>query len=170
MRVRRLLAQGTLLALLHLPTVALAAAGCALADERRALDVRVLQTRLMVAALACGYHRDYNHIVTDLRPLFAQEAGALRGYFRRRFGRGGQVEMDRFVTRLANEESQHSNADRGAYCAARRVLVGKMRTAGGRALGDARIAADLTAGHRIALCGTDRAVSGGARSADATPR
>lgn len=161
MSIRRLATHGMLCAsLLHLaPRVA--ADTCARDAEHRALDVRALQTEIMVAALSCGYQRDYNAIVTSLKPLFATEAAALRAYFARRYGANGTRELDRFVTRLANEESSRSNADRAGYCAARRVLVGRLRTEGGRALADETLRTELAAAHRIARCASPGPVAEG---------
>lgn len=171
MSFRRLATHGMLCASLFVHAPVEAANVCAHSAEHRALDVRMLQTELMVAALTCGYQRDYNAIVTSLKPMFAAEATALRGYFARRYGSNGTRELDRFVTRLANEESIRSNADRAGYCAARRVLVARLRTEGGLALADTSLRKELAGGHRIDLCGTPgRAAGGQERRAAATGR
>jgi hypothetical protein len=42
---------------------------------------------------------------------------AIRAEFRRRYGPNGSKRLNRFITRLANEASARSNADREAFCA-----------------------------------------------------
>jgi hypothetical protein len=115
---RRRIAQGLCVAAIGLAAAGAAqAAGCVDARERDSMSVRALQTRLMVAALACNARDNYNEFVNRYRPHLAGHGRALRGYFERSFGRGAQRALDVYVTDLANRASQLSNADRGAFCA-----------------------------------------------------
>lgn len=91
-------------------------AHCASAGARDALAARALQTDLMVAALVCNRRDDYNAFVRRHRPALAAHGGALRAWFLESYGRAGEGEMNRFVTRLANEASGASNRDRALYC------------------------------------------------------
>ncbi len=89
---------------------------CASSTELDALTARALQTDLMVAALACDRRDDYNAFVRRYREALAAHGGNLRAYFARQYGRAGEAAMNRFVTKLANEASSASNANRALYC------------------------------------------------------
>lgn len=95
-------------------TVALAdpghAAMCALPSEQVALNSRVLQSELMVAALTCGERKRYNTFVRKFENQLVAYGRALRQYFKRAHGSNGRYEIDRFVTRLANDASERSLA------------------------------------------------------------
>ena len=91
---------------------------CADRVERESLNVRQLQTQLMVAALSCNQRSDYNDFVRRFRPALADHSGVMKGYFRRIYGSRSAHEINAYVTRLANEASALSIADRMAYCRA----------------------------------------------------
>jgi hypothetical protein len=94
-----------------------ALAQCASGPEAVALQMRTLQTRLMVAALTCDARADYNAFVGRFRPVLARNGRLLVSYFDRTHGRAGKQELNRFVTQLANAASAVSIEDRGAFCA-----------------------------------------------------
>ena len=96
---------------------------CVSAAEEIALNTRVLQTELMVAALACGEQERYNAFVTTFRREIAAQGSSLRRLFARAYGHAGTREMNAFVTRLANDASIRSaNTGRG-YCVAAAALM-----------------------------------------------
>jgi hypothetical protein len=81
------------------------------AREQAALDVRYLQTELMVAALSCGrpeFHQRYNTFVAKFGKSLKRHGSVMKSYFTREYGKQGTVQMDRYVTRLANEASLRS--------------------------------------------------------------
>lgn len=94
------------------------AAACADRLERESLNVRQLQTQLMVAALSCNQRADYNAFVTRFRPALADHSDVMKEYFHRVYGHRSAKEINSYVTRLANEASSLSIADRMAYCRA----------------------------------------------------
>ena len=86
--------------------------------EQAALDVRYLQTELMVAALSCGrpeFHQHYNLFVAKFGNSLKQNSTHLKSYFTRQYGNQGTTQMDRFVTRLANEASLRS-MQQASFC------------------------------------------------------
>jgi hypothetical protein len=108
---------GTLVA----PGTAVQAAPCAGVGKPSqadiSIEVRRLQTNLMVAALSCGARKDYNDFVIAHRPSLQKYGKEIRTEFRRRYGKAGDSKLNQFVTRLANEASARSNADRENFCA-----------------------------------------------------
>jgi hypothetical protein len=96
---------------------------CVSGRDEIALNARVLQTELMVAALACGEERRYNAFVTTFRGEIAAQASSLRRLFNRTYGAAGPRQLNAFVTRLANDASIRSGAGGGRYCAAARSLM-----------------------------------------------
>lgn len=125
---------------------------CALPNEYRAFSARVLQTRMMVSALACDAKRDYNGVVTGLRPALVEQGVALKRYFLRSYGRSADFQLDRFTTRLANEESTRSTSDRAAYCAAGDALFRRLSAINLRHFAELLDDVELGAMHRVKLC------------------
>jgi hypothetical protein len=101
-------------------TGAAAKAPCFNAAEMRAAQMRQLHIQLQVASLNCraGYPElagQYASYVQRFTQPLALNAKVLDGHFSQHFGKDHRRQFDRFVTSLANEESQraHHAAD---YC------------------------------------------------------
>jgi len=111
-----------LLLILPLPAAA-SGLHCATSIERAAFEMRMLQTELMVAALACrgsgrrDFAGDYAVFVARHRASLKSHADLLRNLFRNRFGVGSETHLDRYVTALANGYSQASSGGSPAFCA-----------------------------------------------------
>ena len=97
------------------------AAGCWQADEVRAARVRDVQTELMVGALMCRADdrliAHYNAFMGANSETFKHDSLKLKMHFMRTAGMaGGMVGYDRFVTTLANTQSEHARAMGHAFC------------------------------------------------------
>ncbi len=112
--LRRIVACLGLTALLSTPTLA-AGPLCPTHAERVALETRVLQSELMVAALNCGYASHYNTFVKRFQPALASNGKALKAYFARSYG-GGVKQLDSFVTQTANNASKVSMRQGQQFC------------------------------------------------------
>ena len=100
-----------------------AQAKCANALEAEALDVRVLQSDLMVAALACNQQPEYNAFVKKFSGSLSDHGQALRGYFTRIYRGGAERKINRFITDLANDAAQRSlNTPEDEYCETTRSM------------------------------------------------
>lgn len=86
------------------------------------MQVRILQSDLMVAALTCDDRDRYNSFVHKFRPALAGHGKALQGYFQRTHGKGGKSALNKYVTTLANEASTRRLAMGTAYCSLARQL------------------------------------------------
>ena len=118
-RVRgaRLLARAVVVGVgLALPGVAVAAI-CASPVERVAMQVRVLQSDLMVAALICRAKPRYNAFVARFETDLVRQGTTLNAHFRRVWGGQSTARLNAFVTRLANQASARSLSTGGGYCA-----------------------------------------------------
>jgi hypothetical protein len=113
-----------------------AAESCARPADQMALNTRVVQTELMVAALACNNHQLYNEFVTRYRSDLIKQGQSLREMFDRRHGRSGTTHMNALVTRLANEASQRSVTQRYGFCQQSRMLFAKALENGNANLSD----------------------------------
>jgi len=91
---------------------------CANRDARQALELRVLQSELMVAALTCGQRQSYNAFVTTFKPFLKDQGAQLRTFFVEQYGLSdGPGRLNRMVTRLANTASQRSlNQSNQVFC------------------------------------------------------
>jgi hypothetical protein len=98
---------------------------CVSEQDERALNTRVLQTELMVAALSCNEQQRYNAFVTNYRGHLAEQGASLRAWFSRTYGSASSSELNAFVTKLANDASKRS-LEAGSYCAAAGALLAEV--------------------------------------------
>lgn len=119
-------------------TIGAEAAECGRTVQRVAptdlsIEVRRLQTKLMVAALSCEDSRPaYNDFVVHYRPVLRRHGDALKAKFRREYGGGYQSKLDSFVTLLANQASQQSITDRAGFCADARATFARLGSGASR--------------------------------------
>jgi len=92
------------------------------ATESAAVNARLLQTEMMVAALACDMRPQYNKVVRAFEKDLVRHGKALRQMFQRNHGASAQRRLDQYITQLANDASARSNYDRAAYCRSAGVL------------------------------------------------
>lgn len=89
---------------------------CASERDLAALNTRVLQTELMVAALSCGERQRYNMFVTSYQQVLTDRGQALQGLFKRAHGAQGATRLNAFITKLANDASQEIREKGDNYC------------------------------------------------------
>ncbi|MCQ4161292.1 hypothetical protein NON00_15330 [Roseomonas sp. GC11] len=89
---------------------------CLQPAEQAALAVRALQSQLMVVALSCGQHDDYNAFVTRNKQELGTAWRQVAGHFRRVHGGAGQRELDNYITTLANAQSQEGIRQGSHFC------------------------------------------------------
>jgi hypothetical protein len=112
-----------LIAVLWLPAQSLASS-CASKVEKDALDIRALQTKLMVAALSCGEQQRYNQFMVKFDKHLAQHGVGVRNYFSRVYNRESEYHQNSFVTKLANTTSSLSlETDEEVFCKTARALM-----------------------------------------------
>jgi hypothetical protein len=88
---------------------------CAAEKEANAFNLRNLQSRFMVAALACNQREAYNKFVLRYRPRLASAGDQLLEYFIR-IGRG-RGSVNKHVTDLANAAGLERAESPRSYCA-----------------------------------------------------
>lgn len=124
-RAARIVAGASALILLGINIAS--AATCALSDEELALDTRVLQSELMVAALTCNEQASYGAFVKKFESVLVSNGNTFREYFQRTYGAAGESHMNRMVTRLANNASAHAmSLSAAAYCASQSTLFSQV--------------------------------------------
>jgi len=136
-----------------------AATSCMRSDEKMALEVRAMQTDMMVAALSCNAHREYNEFVTRFRSVLATHSHTLNGLFSRIYGRGGDREFLRYTTQLANEAALASVTDSGAFCTStlatlRQVVGAALTDFESLVVGRKAYASDIGPTGKMAVCKT----------------
>lgn len=90
--------------------------------RKKALDIRVLQTEFMVAALSCEQHREYNQFISSYQPMLKSNGRTLNALFRKTHGAGAKRALNTFVTGLANKASMASMKAWNGYCASTAAL------------------------------------------------
>lgn len=107
-----------------------AAPKCANASEISAINMRVLQSDLMVAALACNQKESYNQFVKKFKTELVSRSDSMQHYFQRVHGGKAANQLNRFVTSLANDSSQTSlNANEADFCRAASALFSQVMAA-----------------------------------------
>jgi hypothetical protein len=103
-------------------SITTAYAGCYSAEERVAIEVRNLQTQLMIGALSCRAGGDdslvdrYNVFVRAYGDRLATHISVLKGYFKKLHGADFNRQYDSFATGLANDLAR-DGASSQEFCA-----------------------------------------------------
>jgi hypothetical protein len=79
---------------------------CAMQTEQSAFEVQALRSELMVLAVGCGEDQRYNAFMRKFQPELQANEREISAFFKRKYGRSGQAEHDRFITDLANLRSR----------------------------------------------------------------
>ena len=112
MKFVRILAAGFAAAVVATPVLA---DSCLQPTERTGMEVRALQSQLMVAALACNKTDQYNAFVTRYQRDLGDAYKSVTSHFKRVHGNvQGQKQLDIYITQLANAQSQ-DGIDQGSF-------------------------------------------------------
>jgi hypothetical protein len=79
---------------------------CARPAEKEAIDVSALLSELQLITLTCHTNKEYNTLILHLRPALASKEKSLDSFFARAYGKRGQLKHDKYITELANLQSQ----------------------------------------------------------------
>ena len=85
-----------------------AKATCLRPAEQAAVQMRLVQTDLMVAALSCNRKSDYNVFAVRYRDELISGGRTLRALFARVHGKRAHSRLNSYITRLANNASMQS--------------------------------------------------------------
>ncbi len=116
-------------------TEAAAAPACLRPDERAAIEVRVVQTGLMVAALSCNFQPTYNQFMLRFHKTLNRHTATMHRFFDRTYGAGGTSRATRYFTSVANRTALTSVADIDKFC---NEFGGRAADGAGRLPGQAR--------------------------------
>lgn len=81
---------------------------CATANEARAINNRVVQSELMVAALSCKKEKSYKSFLNKFKSEIKQDKKSIRGYFSRVYNDKSEQQLNGFITKIANKSSERS--------------------------------------------------------------
>jgi hypothetical protein len=80
------------------------------------LEIRVIQSELMMSALNCQKAERYNAFINRERPALQAAHGHIARVFRRQYGGRGNLMLNDFYTRLGNEASIRRGDPDYRYC------------------------------------------------------
>ena len=89
---------------------------CARPAEKDAVDVSALVSQLQLIAMSCDTRKQYNALIPHLRPALATKEKNLSAFFKRAYGKQGQTEHDKYITELANLQSQLALKSGDRFC------------------------------------------------------
>jgi hypothetical protein len=89
---------------------------CARPAEKAAVGVSALLSELQLVALTCRTRDKYNALIPHLRPALATKEKNLAAFFKRAYGKRSQTEHDKYITELANLQSQFALKTGDRFC------------------------------------------------------
>lgn len=143
------------------------AASCATPTEIKAFQTRMLQTELMMAALACGEADRYNQFIRRFTPELTNGGNVMRSYFSRAYGgNAGATKLNAVMTSYANESSRDRTAVGDAvFCArASDMFVSVLQVPGPQMVHQAGLTSNASR-HGLAECGAGGVQTAVARKA-----
>ncbi len=103
---------------------------CATPELESALQARMLQTELMVAALYCGSSQQYNAFIKRYGHELVNAGDAIKAAFEREHGKGYKKPWDTWLTKLANNASLRSMDSQGKFCSQTGQIFATLNDAG----------------------------------------
>lgn len=159
---RRILWSVAAIAAVALPAAG-ALAACYTPAEATAVHVRMLQSELMVAALACresnpelGMIDKYNGFVQRHSDGLVSHSRVLQSHFQTRYGAQHKRQLDVFVTALANDASKRSMTEK--FCDRAATLFGEISVLERPDLARFSNARAASNGAPVAACTSDSAL------------
>jgi hypothetical protein len=111
-----------------LPVTPVAFSGCVSPQEREAFEVYGLRTEALVGAQSCRMTDRFNKFAVKYRNELTTEGRALRGYYKKSYGKSGDATLDIFVTELSNA-SFVDGSTASDFCAATATLFDTLMAA-----------------------------------------
>lgn len=93
-----------------------AKANCATTKEVQALNLKALESSLMVAALSCDQKIYYNNFAKKYNRELISNSKNIVSYFKRNYGKDYENNLNKFITRIANHASKFSMTSGHDYC------------------------------------------------------
>jgi len=84
--------------------------------EKAAIDVSALLSTLQLVTLKCRTSDKHNSLIPRLRPALATKEKNLSAFFKRAYGKHGQTEHDKYITELANLQSDLAVKSGDRFC------------------------------------------------------
>jgi hypothetical protein len=78
---------------------------CLPSTDQAVFNVQALRSEMMVLATGCSDDAAYNSFIERYKPALMMNEHEVDAWFKRKYGRRAQFEHDRFVTDLANAQS-----------------------------------------------------------------
>ena len=132
-------------------------------SDRAAFDVQALRSEAMVLATGCADSAQYNDFMTRYHPALQDNEHEVAAWFQHKFGKRGQAEHDRFITELANAQSDAGTQLGSDFCPHNGVILSEVM-----ALSSASELAQFAAGQKLMppsadVCNTPAASASGVR-------
>jgi hypothetical protein len=89
---------------------------CMSPADRATFDVQALRSEMMVLATGCSDDAQYNAFITRYQSELQANERDIDAFFKKKFGKRGQTEHDRFVTDLANAQSSAGTRLGSDFC------------------------------------------------------
>ena len=90
---------------------------CAKEALRKAIILRSMQSKLMVAALACdGAQSRYNNFALKYQKALGKNGSLIMGYFKCKSGKKATAQFDKMITKIANLASALNSENHADFC------------------------------------------------------
>src|SRR5262249_15485614 len=84
--------------------------------EKAAVDTSALLSELQLVTLTCHTRDKYNALIPRLRPALETKEKDLAAFFKRAYGKRSQMEHDKYITELANLQSERALKSGDQFC------------------------------------------------------
>jgi len=126
---------------------------CALKSEKQALDMRALQSELMVSALSCGERDNYNQFVKEHKDYLIKNSTLLKSYFQRNYHSSAEFQMNKFITELANASSRKSlGRYQEGFCESAKEIFHQVQSVKVNKISDIASKEEFSSMHNIVEC------------------
>lgn len=89
---------------------------CARPPEKTAIEASAVVSQLQLVTLKCHTRDKYNALIPRLRPALTTKEKNLTAFFKRAYGKRGQMEHDKYITELANLQSDLAVKSGDRFC------------------------------------------------------
>ncbi|QCE34115.1 hypothetical protein FAI40_01500 [Acetobacteraceae bacterium] len=85
-------------------------------ELRRMLNISALKSELMLIALTCNQHKEYNSFVTKFQNILQENYQSLKNSFTKLYAARGEMRLDQYMTDLADAASLKAAREGGNFC------------------------------------------------------
>lgn len=130
---------------------------CANDIEMEAIQMRALQSVMMVAALSCQQNDAYNSFIKKYKSDYSKGARTIESYFKRSYGNSYSGKLNNFITQIANNASKDSlKINQIEYCNQTAEIFYVLLNSNKSKVAEYIKEVDIAKIHQVSACSTEK--------------